>query len=218
MRPFHSVTPRFASPGSRARGREARSGTARSLGRRALAAGTLSLGLSCTFFQSDSVHDAEVQALGPEVSGIPQGPYHRAGQPCTVCHSSAGPARTTFSLAGTVFSSATFPASQGGPIGVNGASVGVVDDDGARYLATTNCVGNFYVSPDVFNPAFPILVNVSKQGAGVVTMVSHISRDASCASCHSDPPSVSSPGHVYLPTAAPAVDPSCPVSPVARGI
>jgi len=49
-------------------------------------------------------------------------------------------------------------------------------------------------------------------------MVGHIGRDTSCASCHFDPPSTSSPGHVYLPTSAPAVNPTCPVSPVAQGI
>lgn len=187
-------------------------------GRTAVGLALVSSGLSCVFFQSDPVHDAEVQALGPERPGIPRGQYHRAGQPCTVCHSSAGPAHTIFALAGTVFSSASVPSSQAGPIGVDGASVGVVDDEGARFLVQTNCVGNFFVSPDVFNPAFPILVNVSKQGAGVVSMVSHISRDASCASCHSDPPSTSSPGHVYLPTEAPTVNPDCPVSPVAQGM
>jgi hypothetical protein len=178
----------------------------------------VSLCLSCAFFQSDPVHDAAVQALGPEQPGVPKGPYHRAGQPCTVCHSPEGPAHTVFAIAGTVFSSASVPPSQEGPIGVNGASVGVVDDDGAQFVVTSNCVGNFFVTTSVFNPAFPILVNVSMAGAGVVSMVSHIGRDGSCASCHSDPPSASSPGHLYLPTSAPASDPSCPVSPVAKGL
>lgn len=180
--------------------------------------GFISLCASCALTQGDPVHEAEVQALGPELPGVPKGPYHRAGQPCTVCHSTEGPAHTVFSLAGTVFSSAFNPTSQTGPVGVNGASVGVVDDDGAQVVLTTNCVGNFFATPNVFNPAFPILVNVSKEGAGVVSMVSHISRDMSCASCHSDPPSVSSPGHVYIPTSAPTSDPQCPVSPVAKGM
>lgn len=208
----------FALTGLAFRPGMSRSTIVPSLGRWAFSLALVCFGGSCVFFQSDPVHDAAVQALGPEVPGIPRGPYHRAGQPCTVCHSSAGPAQTVFSLAGTVFSAATVPASQAGPIGVDGASVGVLDDDGARTVITTNCVGNFFVSPDVFNPAFPILVNVSKAEAGVVTMKSHISRDSSCASCHSDPQSTTSPGHVYLPTPAPTINPACPVSPVAQGL
>lgn len=209
----------FAAPASQASQRLL-GGWARLLRRspaRWVGAGLASLCMSCAFFQSDPVHDAAVQALGPELPGVPKGPYHRAGQPCTVCHSPEGPAHTVFAIAGTVFSSASVPAGQAGPIGVDGASVGVVDDDGAEFVVTSNCVGNFYVSPNVFNPAFPILVNVSKQGAGVVSMTTHIGRAMSCASCHSDPASASSPGHVYLPTSAPSSD-SCPVSPVARGL
>lgn len=189
-----------------------------SFGRWSFSVAVVCFGGSCVFFRSDPIHDSEVEALGPEVPGIPRGPYHRAGQPCTVCHSSAGPAQTVFSLAGTVFSSATVPASQAGPIGVDGVTVGVVDNNGASQPITTNCVGNFFVTPDVFNPAFPILVQVSKLGVGVTTMKSHISRDSSCASCHSDPASDSSPGHVYLATQAPTINPNCPVSPVAQGM
>jgi hypothetical protein len=176
-----------------------------------------SLCISCEFIQADPVHDQEVAALGPERPGVPQGPYHRAGQPCTVCHSSGGPAQQVFSIAGTVFSSRSTSPSQPNLIGVNQASVGIVDDNGGEFVVPTKCVGNFYVTPDLFNPAFPIRVNVSKEGAGVVPMIGHIGRDSSCASCHADPPSVSSPGHVYLPTTAPTSDPSCPVSPVLGG-
>ncbi len=173
--------------------------------------------LSCEFLQRDPVHEASVEALGGEQPGVPEGPYHRAGQPCTVCHSSEGPARTVFALAGTVFSASSTSSTQPNLVGVDQASVGVVDDNGGEYLATTNCVGNFFFSPDSFNPAFPILVNVSKEGAGVVAMIGHIGRDASCASCHVDPPTTSSPGHVFLPTSAATTNASCPVSPVLGG-
>jgi hypothetical protein len=173
--------------------------------------------VSCDFVTGDPVHQSQVDSLGPEKPGIPRGPYHRAGQPCTVCHSTEGPASSVFVLAGTVFSSKTTSASQPNLVGVQGVGVGIVDDDGAEFLATTNCVGNFYVSPGDFNPAFPVLVNVSKAGAGVATMITHIGRAGSCASCHADPPGSSQPGHVYLSTSAPTSNPGCPVSPVLTG-
>jgi hypothetical protein len=164
--------------------------------------------------QPAPVHEAAVQALGPEQPGVPQGPYHRAGQPCTVCHSGQGPAHTVFSLAGTVFSAPFTASSDAGAVGVDQATVGVVDDDGSEHSILTNCVGNFYVTPDAYSPAFPILVNVSKEGAGVVPMMGHIGREASCAECHTDPSGTTSPGRVFLPTPASANDASCPVSPV----
>jgi hypothetical protein len=185
----------------------------------ALAAGLLALpacGLVQVedLVQADPVHEAAVQALGPEQPGVPQGPYHRAGQPCTVCHSSQGPARTVFSLAGTVFSAPFAASADAGPIGVDQATIGVVDDNGSEQSILTNCVGNFYVTPDVYSPAFPILVDVSKQGAGVVRMMGHVGREASCAECHSDPSGTTSPGHIFLLMPAGASDSSCPVSPV----
>jgi hypothetical protein len=193
---------------------------ARASRRWAVAAGLLALP-SCGLVQVEDlvqpnpVHEAAVQALGPEQPGVPQGPYHRAGQPCTVCHSGQGPARTIFSLAGTVFSAPFAASADAGPSGVDQAAIGVVDDNGSEQSILTNCVGNFYVTPDVYSPAFPILVNVSKQGAGVVPMMGHIGRETSCAECHSDPPGTKSPGHIFLLAPASASDASCPVSPVA---
>src|SRR5262245_45474575 len=51
----------------------------------------------------DPVHDSSVKALGGEDPEWPQGPYHRAGQPCAVCHGGQGPAKNTFLLAGTIY-------------------------------------------------------------------------------------------------------------------
>ncbi len=159
----------------------------------------------------DPVHDGEVTALGSEAPGVPQGEFHRAGQPCAVCHSPEGPASTVFSVAGTVFSG------QNNTVGVDVASVVFVDDNGASSpLITTNCVGNFFVTPEEWNPSFPIRVALVK-GAATAQMNGHISREASCANCHKDPPGLDSPGHVYLNTPADPNDPQCPVSPVAGG-
>ena len=153
--------------------------------------------LGCPACSTDPVHDAEVAALGPEAPGIPKGPYHRAGQPCGVCHSSEGPAHTTFTLAGTAFSS-PYPSR----VGVGGVVVNIEDEGGNICQAITNCVGNFYVeassSIDPCAPAFPVWVGLAPSlgAANTQAMMGHIGRDSSCASCHSDPPGPTSPGHV----------------------
>jgi hypothetical protein len=157
---------------------------------------------------SDPVHDQAVDRLGPEASGVPEGEYHRAGQPCVVCHEPAGPAKQEFSVAGTIFY---------GPnraIGADQVQVLMIDSLGSKMTATTNCVGNFFVTPDVWNPSFPILVNI-KQGDTTARMNSQISRDGSCATCHKDPPNFDSPGHVRLRATDDNVKipQDCPVNP-----
>jgi|CZKU01.1.fsa_nt_gi hypothetical protein len=157
----------------------------------------------------DPVHQSEVDALGPETPGVPQGPFHRAGQPCTVCHGAEGPASQRFSIAGTVFAGVDRTA------GVQQAEILMVDALGSSPppgSVLTNCVGNFYVAPTLWNPAYPIRVAVST-ASGSAMMIAHIGRDGSCASCHTDPPGLASPGHVYVATnATPA---GCPVNPLA---
>lgn len=158
---------------------------------------------------SNPVHDTLVNQLGAEAPGVPQGEYHRAGQPCAVCHGPDGPAKTEFTVAGTIFF---------GPlknVGVDSTDVIMVDSVGTSFVAHTNCVGNFYVTKDQWDPAFPVRVEVSKQGFGTRAMVSHIGREASCSNCHKDPPYFDSPGHVHLTNSDDGyVPPPCPVSPV----
>ena len=132
---------------------------------------------ACT---TDPVHQAEVDALGAEASNIPQGQYHRAGQPCAVCHGAEGPAKTQFSIAGTVFQG---PGTQSALIGAGNVTVSLEDDAQSRFEVTTNCVGNFWVNPSDWNPQFPVLVAIAS-GSTTQTMLSHIGRDASCGQCH----------------------------------
>jgi hypothetical protein len=167
--------------------------------------------VSCALSNGDPVHQAQVDALGPEKPGIPQGPFHRAGQPCTVCHSRQGPAKAVFSMAGTVFAARPDSPSSQRSVGVDQAAVGIVDSTGSNFLASTNCVGNFYVAPDSYDPTFPVLVAVSK-GKTSTFMQSHITRETSCANCHARAISDTSPGQVYLTTAD--VPMGCPVSPI----
>jgi hypothetical protein len=161
----------------------------------------------------DPVHQGEVDALGAESSSIPTGPYHRAGQPCTVCHGNEGPAHTPFAVAGTVFAAA------GQTVGVDGAELLMVDSLGSSPppgSVLTNCVGNFFVPFGTWNPAFPIRVAVAS-GQSVQQMIGHSGRQGSCAFCHKDPVALDSPGHVYVGVTPKPNNPSCPVSPVLGG-
>ena len=78
------------------------------------------LSTSCSL---DPVHDGQVSALGAEDSSIPVGEYHRAGQPCTVCHGGEGPAKEVFSVAGTIYYEAYDSAKRAKPVPVDGAYV-----------------------------------------------------------------------------------------------
>jgi hypothetical protein len=159
----------------------------------------------------DPVHDGQVAALGGEAPGVPQGEFHRAGQPCGVCHGPDGPASLAFTLAGTVFAQ-QFPQA----VGVDVAQVLFVDDNQAHFNVNTNCVGNFFITANDWNPAFPVKAGVSVGGPPLL-MQSHISREVSCANCHRDPPGLDSPGHIYTLSTPNPMNPSCPVSPVAGG-
>jgi hypothetical protein len=122
--------------------------------------------------------DAAVSEQGSEVSGVPVGEFHRAGQPCTVCHTEGSrAAKVPFSVAGTIF------AGPSGTVGVDGAEVELTDSVASRFTATTNCVGNFFVTPANWSPVFPIRVRVAK-GNVVRTMAEPVQREGSCAACH----------------------------------
>ena len=142
---------------------------------------------------NDPVLDAQIDALPGEVPGIPRGPMHRAGQPCTDCHSSYGGRSPEFSLAGTVFQKPT------NKVAVEGAVVHVVDATFATYDLTSNCAGNFYVTTSQWEPTWPLFITLSDpQTSASVLMLGKIGRDTACASCHVDPAGTDSPGHVYL--------------------
>jgi len=172
----------------------------------------LAIGLAASSGCSDPVHDGAVAAQGKETTGVPVGEFHRAGQPCVVCHEEHGPAsNSVFTVAGTVFA---------GPdkfVGVDGALVQMTDSGSSKKEVKTNCVGNFFVTPDVWNPKFPILVRVVK-GTATRTMKTPIGREPSCGNCHAlvinDQNQFGSMPHVYLfggdDPSGPAM---CPVSP-----
>ena len=166
----------------------------------------------------DPVHERAVEALGEETAAGPS-PFHRAGQPCATCHNAKeGPARSDFSVAGTVFDK---PSSV---VGVDGASVVLVDSVGTSPGPVgTNCVGNFWIPRGRWNPVLPIVsVVVSKNGVKR-EMKSLIGGAASCADCHrsrlapGDGLTKLGPVFVFDESAAlPAPVAACPVNPILR--
>lgn len=128
---------------------------------------------------TDPVQTDAIKALGREVGQANE--FHRAGQPCTLCHQPSGIADSDFSVAGTIF------AGTDSLVGVDGAQVHLVDADGRSPPVTkpivTNCVGNFFVKRSDWDPKFPIAVAVQK-GAVRRTMRSAIGQAGSCATCH----------------------------------
>jgi len=168
---------------------------------------------------SDPALTDAVDALGNETQGIERGPYHRAGQSCTTCHQGGGPASDfPFTVAGTVFAQ---PLRQ---VGVEAAEIRMTDADGTKYIAKTNCAGNFYVTAAEWDPKFPILVEVAKGGVRR-SMKGPIGRNASCAFCHSfDLPvkdKTSMVSHIYLfsgdEPGSPEGAADCPVDPKRPG-
>jgi hypothetical protein len=141
----------------------------------------------------DATHDKQVQALGGEAPGVAPGPDHRPDQPCLVCHGSEGPAKSSFSVAGTIHA----VEKQSAP--AVGATVQIEDIDGLVFLSPTNTAGNFYVLTSQWQPTFPIQMQVSL-GPVTAQMLTHVGREGSCATCHLTIPGPASPGPVYVAT------------------
>jgi len=150
----------------------------------------------------DPVHAREIAALGPDPSGEEGGPTHRAGQPCLVCHGSAGPNGPELSVAGTIYRSKVDTQA------LRGAAVSLTDAQGATRQIDTNRTGNFLVRARDWQPVYPMRVSVSYGGVNV-DMKTHVGREGSCATCHSDPEGPASAGHVYL-VADPSMFPGGP--------
>lgn len=162
----------------------------------------LGLGLAALAGCGDPTRDALIETLGGESPGVPIGPLHRPGQPCVVCHD--GDAARAFAIAGTVY----WTASSKAP--APGTRVDLVDADGGKQFALTNCAGNFFVLPENLEVAYPFWVKLSA-GDAEITMDSPVNGDGSCASCHEKTFSARSAGRVYLHDTPPGPPPeSCP--------
>ncbi|MDB4935552.1 MAG: hypothetical protein JWP87_2524 [Labilithrix sp.] len=159
-------------------------------------ASALAFAWSC----SDPVHDAQVDALGPEAPGVPRGPNHRPGRPCLTCHGGQGPSDVELSVAGTIYQTA---APDSPPL--EGATVTIFDatqdaDGGAPRTFRTNAAGNFYARRAEWSPVYPLHdISISAPGVDTPTLMhTTVGRDGSCATCHFDPRGQGSHGHVYL--------------------
>lgn len=163
--------------------------------------------------------DPKIDALGGEVNGVAPGPYHRPGQPCALCHGPYKGVKPYFSVAGTVFAHDTQKPENRIPVGA--AVVHVVDSFGDTRDLTSNCIGNFYVSSDDWQPAFPLDVTIdcpkpTGKGTTSKSMSGRIGREPSCGGCHYGGHSASSPGWVSCldlsedNTYPPATHATCP--------
>src|SRR5579871_865846 len=91
----------------------------------------------------EPVRDQQIAALGGEDPNVPQGPDHRPGQPCVLCHSDGGPAsKSPFAVGGTIYISQT-----AGSAGAAGVQLKFVDAANGEPIPniTTSASGNFYV-------------------------------------------------------------------------
>jgi mono/diheme cytochrome c family protein len=147
------------------------------------------IGSSCNL---DPVHTSQVDALGAEDGARypTESEYHRPGEPCALCHSDKGPAKSTFALGGTVFWGPDNYSNR-----VDNAYVRVLDATKTTRCFVTNCNGNFYVKTEDFAKiTYPLLISVERTttpGSGPVEptkvirrMSSHVGREPSCATCH----------------------------------
>ena len=152
----------------------------------------LALAAACVAACGDPVHDDAVAALGPENPAIPVGPLHRAGQPCLVCHDGSGPAALAFGTAGTVFQDAM----NATPL----PAVTIEFTDANMNVTSTqsNCAGNFFVEAvDFASVAMPVHIQIL-YGSMVSQMLTHMSKNDSCADCHTGTPSPSSTFQLFM--------------------
>ncbi|NUP12125.1 MAG: hypothetical protein HOW73_39265 [Polyangiaceae bacterium] len=181
----------------------------------------LALGAGC----GNPIADDQIEFWGDELPNVPASEHHRPGQPCVLCHGVYGGAAPEMVLGGTIF------ADQYSFTPVEGAEVVVYDAVGDVYTMTSNCIGNFFMEKEGNLPQFPLAVEVrcpTYDSAGnklestkIRSMNSWISRDGSCATCHSlRGTQVDSTGWIFCndPTEIqsnpyPAVPSSCPGEP-----
>lgn len=129
----------------------------------------------------DYSHIDAVANLGPEVPGVPTGPLHRPGQPCTTCHGDQGPSDLVMSIGGTVYTRRYSDETPTRPLA--GAKITVTDTEGASRELVSNEAGNFWIARSEWDPAFPLRVVLEADGVRR-EMSTMISQNGSCGACH----------------------------------
>jgi hypothetical protein len=112
-----------------------------------------------------------------------EGPTHRPGQPCLLCHG--------FAVAGTVYRYATDTR------GLSGVEVELSDDAGHSATAITNSTGNFIFERDPWTPLYPLHVTL-RLGGVEKQMRNVVHREGSCGECHKPDKGAASPGRIFL--------------------
>ena len=153
------------------------------------------------------VPDKRIETLGPEIDGVEPGEFHRPGQPCVLCHSTYEGASPELSVGGTVF------ATPRRMIPVEKAVVTLTDSLGESRSVPTNCIGNFFITKEDWDPTYPLKAEIAYPVPGSdppevkgVTMESRINRDGSCAGCHVGTRNQGSPGWVFCVEEQPGPD------------
>jgi len=164
--------------------------------------------------------DERIALLGEEDPNVPVGEFHRPGQPCVLCHGEYLRENPIMSVGGTIYAYPTKTPEEK-PLPVKGAKVKLTDSFGEQYEVGTNCAGNFFIETGKWDPAFPIRAEIEYPVPGAlestkrVVMSTRISRDGSCAGCHTANPTQGSPGYVFCAEAQtdppfPPQDAACP--------
>lgn len=145
----------------------------------------------CLSACEDPVLKARAESLGPDLGPYEEGPFHRAGAPCTWCHTKGGDGESKFDLAGTVYDRA------GSDRALSGVQVRLFDKHGKTQTLYSNEAGNFFLSEGDLQLDFPLWVKLEFQGE-TTAMQTPIFRERSCAACHMDPASPERAGRVFL--------------------
>jgi hypothetical protein len=150
---------------------------------------------------NDSLRQERIDSLGEEAANFEASDIHRPGQPCVWCHDSHAEGEPEFSIAGTLFVAPPDVA----PYLVGGYVVRLLDSEGTRIDVTSNRCGNFFVTKEQYDPAYPVRAEVlfpdPDDGGKLLAnqlMSSRIARDGSCGGCHKHPASPFSPGVAYV--------------------
>lgn len=154
----------------------------------------------------DPYLDNLIEELGEEQDGYAPSEIHRPGQPCVLCHSEYDGAEPILSFGGTLFAE---PLTGDAPLVLlEGYTIRLLDSAGQIRNLTSNKCGNFFITKEAFDPAFPVRAELwgptSPDGGNVVQLIpmsTRIGRDGSCGTCHVNPASPFSPGVAFVPNA-----------------
>ena len=114
----------------------------------------------------------------------------RPGENCLGCHDGKHGEAPAFTVAGTVFDSASSPADAGAA----NVTVIITDANSAELRLTTNAAGNFYTSKTL---ALPLKQVALERGANTAQMISP-PPNGGCSGCHNNPPASGAPGRINV--------------------